>query len=291
MVDFQLSTTEIPAEAGLKSAQARYRVWESNSDPTLRVVWDLSEAVRRRSLWVRLAWQDVLLRYRRSLLGPFWLTLSMGLMVAALGIIYGDIFKVDMNEYLPFLTVSLLVWNLMQSCIGEGCQTFIEAEWIIRQINLPLSMFPLRVVCRNIIIFLHNVVIYLLVVVVFQIEIRWSTLIAIPALLLLLTNALWCAMLLGMLSARFRDLPQIVSSMLQIAFFATPVIWRAEIINNKLLVLLNPFYHFIELVRAPLLGHAPPRLSWFVVGGITLIGGAATLSFYRFLGHRIPYWV
>jgi ABC-type polysaccharide/polyol phosphate export permease len=288
VVKLQVGSSETLPEA---ESRIRYRVWQSNSDYTAWTIWDLSEAARRGSLWGRLAWQDVLLRYRRSALGPFWLTLSMGLMVGALGIIYGDLFKVDMNDYLPYLTVSLLIWNLIQSCISDGCQTFIEAEWIIRQINLPLSMFPFRVVCRNIIIFAHNLVIYLAILLIFPIHVGWVTLAAIPGLLLLLVNALWCSTLLGMLSARFRDLPQIVASILQIAFFATPVIWRVNLINNKLLVDLNPFYHFIELVRAPLLGQSATLVSWLVVAGITIVGCVSTFLFYRSHRTRIAFWI
>jgi ABC-type polysaccharide/polyol phosphate export permease len=117
------------------------------------------------------------------------------------------------------------------------------------------------------------------------------TLAAIPGLLLLLVNALWCSTLLGMLSARFRDLPQIVASILQIAFFATPVIWRVNLINNKLLVDLNPFYHFIELVRAPLLGQSATLVSWLVVAGITIFGSVGTFLFYRSHRTRIAFWI
>jgi ABC-type polysaccharide/polyol phosphate export permease len=152
-------------------------------------------------------------------------------------------------------------------------------------------MFPFRVVCRNIIIFAHNLVIYLAILLIFPIHVGWVTLAAIPGLLLLLVNALWCSTLLGMLSARFRDLPQIVASILQIAFFATPVIWRVNLINNKLLVDLNPFYHFIELVRAPLLGQSATLVSWLVVAGITIVGSVSTFLFYRSHRTRIAFWI
>lgn len=288
MVNLQLGSVGVPPQI---EARSRYRIWQSNTDPTEQAIWDASEAVRRSSLWGRLAWQDVLLRYRRSALGPFWLTLSMGLMIAALGVIYGDLFKVNRLEYLPYLTVSLLIWNLLQSSISDGCQTFIEAEWIIRQINIPLPIFPFRVVTRNLIIFAHNLVIYFVVILIYPVDMGWITLAAIPGLAALLANALWCSVLLGMLSARFRDLPQIVTSVLQIAFFATPVIWRVDLIENKMLVHLNPLYHFIEIVRAPLLGQSPDPSSWLVVGAITILGFGATFLFYHSFRTRIAFWV
>jgi ABC-type polysaccharide/polyol phosphate export permease len=225
------------------------------------------------------------------LIGPFWLTLSMAVMIGTIGIIYGEMFNIDRHDYLPYLTASLLVWGLISSCLSEGCQTFIEANWLIMQGNLPLSMFPFRVIWRNLVVFLHNAVIYLFVAVFFQIEPNWSTLAVVPGLLLLLVNALWCALLLGMLSARFRDLPQIISSLLQVLFFATPIIWRSDLIRTKILVNANPFYHFIELVRAPLLGKTPSTVSWLIAGAITALGVSGTLLFFRRFRTRIAFWV
>lgn len=247
--------------------------------------------MRRRSLWTRLAWQDVLLRYRRSWLGPFWLTLSMGVMIASLGIVYGDIFKVNMHDYLPYITVGLLVWGLISSSIADGCQTFIEAEWFIKQIDLPITMFAFRVIARNIIIFAHNCVIYVLVMAVLGVGFSWTALLAIPGLLILALNALCSSLLLGMLSARFRDLPQIVASVLQIAFFVTPVFWRPNLVSNDLVVMLNPFHHFIELVRAPLLGDAPALSSCLIAGALTVGGIALSLVFSRRFRSRVAFWV
>jgi ABC-type polysaccharide/polyol phosphate export permease len=215
----------------------------------------------------------------------------MGIMVGAMGLIYGELFKVDASSYLPYLAIGLLVWALISSCISEGCQTFIESQWLILQINVPLSTFPLRVIWRNLIVFLHNIVIYLLVVLIFGIKFKWITFAAIPALLLVFINAFWCAILLGMLSARFRDLPQIVVNMLQIAFFATPIFWHASLITTKIVVTANPFYHFIELIRAPLLGQAPALISWVVVGAVTVAGTGVTSLFFRRFRRRIAVWV
>ena len=270
----------------------RRHVWETTSNRTRSMIRDVSDAGRRWPLWVRLGWQDVLLRYRRSLLGPFWLTLSMGVMIATLGSIYGNILRLPMVEYLPFLATGLIVWGLISSLVSEGCQTFIESDWLIRQIDLPLAMFPLRVVWRNLIVFMHNVAIYLLLLVILPIHIRWNALSSILGLLVLLANGLWCGMLLGMISARFRDLPQIVSSLMQIAFFATPIIWSAEVLSgNTALVSGNPFFHLIEIVRAPLIGRPIAVRSWIAVAGISVVGWAVTLVVFRQFHRRISYWV
>lgn len=283
------TTTSISAVA---RPMIKRTVWEWDNNYTRSALDDIRLGLNYWPLWIRLGWQDVMLRYRRSMIGPFWLTISMGIMVFALGFFYGELFGMDIDRYLPFLTVGFLVWGLATSVLSEGCQTFIESEGFIRQIDLPLSMFPLRVVWRNLIIFLHNAVIYVVVVLVFDVTLSWSLPLVIPGLLLLLANAIWSATLLGILSARFRDLPQIVSSFLQVAFFITPIIWMPEAIPNRpLLVEGNPFYHFIELIRAPMLGHTPTLMNWSVVLAITFGGWAGTFLFYRRFHSRIAYWV
>lgn len=272
--------------------QNKKRTWEWNGDYTHLAIRDLTESLRLWPLWVRLGWQDVLLRYRRSILGPFWLTLSMGVMVFTLGLLYGGIFKIDINEYLPYLTIGLLVWGLINGVITEGCQVFIEADWLIRQVDLPLLMLPMRVVWRNLILFLHNIPIYLVVVIFFKIQISWFILLSIPGLLILLANAFWCSILLGMLSSRFRDLPQTVSTLLQVAFFVTPIIWTAEQAGRgRFLIQSNPFYHLIEMLRGPMLGQAPILINWEISIGIMLIGYIVTFFFYKRFQGRVAYWV
>lgn len=267
-------------------------IWETTEDRTAAMLWDISAALQRWPLWVRLGWQDVLLRYRRSVLGPFWLTLSMGVMIATLGVIYGDILRLPKVQYLPFLTTGVIVWGLISALVSEGCQSFIEADWLIRQIDLPMAMFPLRVVWRNLIVFVHNLSIYLLLLLILPVPIRPAALTAVPAVIVLLINGLWCGALLGMVSARFRDLPQIVSSLLQVAFFATPIIWSADALSGgTVLVSANPFYHLIEIVRAPLIGHPFPVRSWWIVCGISLAGWTVTVLVFRRFHRRISYWV
>ena len=270
----------------------RPRVWEWTGNYTQSMAQDLRLGLQYWPLWGRIGWQDVMLRYRRSLLGPFWLTISMGVMVFSLGFIYGDLFSMDVPRYLPFLTAGFLIWGFITATLNEGCQVFIESEGIIRQSDLPLSLFPLRATWRNLIILFHNALIYGIVVLWFPVPLNGSFWLLIPGLLVLTLNALWWITLLGMLSARFRDLPQIVASVLQVAFFVTPIIWMPESARHRpLIVDLNPFYHLIEILRAPMLGQMPSGLNWAVALTITGLGGGITLLFYRRFHCRIAYWI
>ena len=255
-------------------------------------VLDLANGARLVHSWVILGWHDIRLRYRRSKLGPFWLTISMGILVGALGTVYGALLRADNPGYIPHLALGLIYWGLISNLVTDGCTTFVRAQAIIREVNLPLSIHVYRVVWRNLLILCHNAVIFIVVAFVFSLPPSWVWFLALPGLLLVCATGVWVCLLLGLVSARFRDVPPIVSSIMRISFFLTPIIWMPEMWPHRATFLdANPFYHYLEVVRAPLLGRAPQCLSWLTVVGITIVGSLATLGVFRRFRRRIAYWV
>ncbi|QIK36721.1 ABC transporter permease [Caldichromatium japonicum] len=253
---------------------------------------DLRAGWAQRELWMTLGLQDVRQRYRRSKLGPFWITLSMAIMVLALGLLYGQIFGQDLHDYLPFLAAGFVIWNLIATLVNEGCQAFILAEGMIRQLNAPLSIYVYRVLWSALIGFAHNIWVFLLVAFWFGVRLDWHLLWVPVALFAILLNGFWAALFFGVLSARFRDVPLVISSLMQLLFFITPVIWRPEMLPGRALWLhLNPFYHLVEIMRAPLLGQAPALANWLPVILVTLGGWALATLFYSAYRWRIAYWV
>jgi ABC-2 type transport system permease protein/lipopolysaccharide transport system permease protein len=257
-----------------------------------KALHDIQSGWARRELWSTLGMHDVRQRYRRSTLGPFWITISLAVMVFALGLLYGQIFGQDLREYLPFIAVGFVIWNLISTLILKGCETFISAEGMIRQLNAPLSIYAYRQVWSAIISFAHNIWIFFAVGLWYGLEPSLSMLWAVPALLVILFNGFWVSILLGLLSARFRDIPLIVASIVQVVFFITPVIWRPEMLPGRaLLLVLNPLYHMVEIIRAPLLGSTPSIENWLAVILISVLGSALTLVFYSAYRWRIAYWI
>lgn len=253
---------------------------------------DIFNGLTRSPLWLALSWQDIRLRYRGSMLGPFWLSISMGVMVVSLGLVYSQIFKMELREYLPFLVTGLIVWQFISVMLMEACTCFTSADSLIRQIRQPYSIYVYRAIARNTIILAHNFVIYLLVALYFGIWPGVAFLEVFPALFLLVLNATWLGLFLGLLCARFRDITQIVNSLLQVIFFVTPIIWHPEMMKDRMvLVDINPFHHFLELVRGPLLGQEVALLSWQYAIGVTIIGWLVTFLFFRRFRARLAYWV
>lgn len=257
-----------------------------------KAVRDLREGLGRWQLWGYMGLHEIRQRYRRSMLGPFWITLSMGIMVVALGLLYGKIFKVEIADYLPFLTAGFVIWGLISTLITDGTRAFTGVEGFIRQMAAPLSVHVYRVVWSNLIIFAHNLLVFVAVALWFGVQPGWPLLLFPVALLLVVVNGVWFGILLGLLSARFRDIPLIVGSVVQVVFFITPVIWKPDMLPGRTLLLDgNPFFHLVEIVRGPLLGYVPSWENWLAAGVVTVVGWTVTLLFYTAYRWRIAYWV
>jgi lipopolysaccharide transport system permease protein len=255
-------------------------------------VEDLVTGLRRWRLPAALAWLDLRNRYRGSVLGPFWMTLSTGAMVLGLGLLYASLFKQPFEKFLPFVAVSLIIWNMIAQTVTDACTSLTSAEGIIRQMPLPYSVHVLRCVFRNALIAAHNLPLILIVFVACGLWPGTEAFGAIPGLLVLALNAFFAALLLGMLCARFRDIGPIVASVMQLGFFLTPVIWEPRLLQGSGdWLLLNPFYPMMEVVRGPLIEGGASLGVWLAAIAYTVVAGAVALAFFvRFRG-RIAFWV
>lgn len=253
---------------------------------------DLREGLARRELWLRFAVHDIKKRFRRSLLGPFWITITMGITVAALGFVFSSIFQQDISNFLPYLATGLIFWGFYTSVLNESGETYLAAASQMKNTPVPLSIYIYRTFARNVIILMHNMVIYLVVYALFIQTISWHYLLIIPGLLLFFANVFFASMIVAVVSARFRDIPIILTNVLQVVFFITPIFWDANLIKGKVVFIqLNYFYHLLQIVRAPLLGQAPEPLSWLFTGVVAVLAAGVAIRLYRRAYPRIPYWV
>jgi ABC-2 type transport system permease protein/lipopolysaccharide transport system permease protein len=276
-----MSTPSLAASAAV-SPRSRLR----------EAVTDLAEGLRQWELWSTLGWHDIRARYRRSIVGPFWLTLSMGVMIGGLAYLYAGLFGQNVEGYLPYVATGMIIFSLISTLITEGSGVFIGAASLILQLRAPLSLYVYQAIWRNLLIFAHNISIYVIVLVFAKIELGWNFFLAFIGLFLVLLNALWIGVTLGGLSARFRDVPPVVASIMQVAFFLTPIFWTPSALpGRQLFVHLNPFYYMVEVVRMPLLGQTPGLLIWLVVIGMNCVGALVAVAFYARYRARIAYWV
>lgn len=254
---------------------------------------DLFGGLQRWRLCVSLSWLDIKQRYRRAVLGPFWLTISMSVLVAALGTVYPLLFNQDVRSFLPFLAAGIIVWNFCTSTITESTTAFVHVEGLIKQGGMPLSVHLLRMIIRNSIINAHHIIVMCLVYIWQPSLLDLKMLLFIPGLALMLANFAWIAVVISILGTRFRDLPPIIANMLQVLFFLTPVMYRAESLPTQFsfIYLFNPLYYLIEVVREPMLGGAPPRHTYSILLLLALVGGGIAFALFRRMRARIPYWL
>lgn len=255
---------------------------------------DLKRSREKLYLALMLGWQDIRQRYRRSTLGPFWLTISMGVVISMIGIVFGQVLNTPMKEYLPFLATGIILWTCFSTSVIEGSTSFIDAQGMIRQLDLPLSLYPIRVIWRNVVICFHNLIILPLVFLIVGRGVTWDIFWLIPGFVVFSWNMLWVNLLLGTFCTRFRDMPQIVNSLIQVFFYVTPIIWMPGALSARsvnLLVDPNPVYHLVQLVRAPILGASPTMLNWTVSIVMAILGSCFALWFFGKYKKRIAYWL
>ena len=255
---------------------------------------DIIASIPHYRLISMLGWQSIRQRYRRSKLGAFWLTISMGILIGVIGFVFGTIFHAPMKEFLPFIAIGIILWNFISSIITESCTAFIDNESIIKQLYIPLPIYIASIAWKNIIILGHNIIILPIVLLVVAKTLHWFALLSIIGFLCILINVTWVALVLAICCARYRDLTQIVSNIIQLCFYLTPIIWMPNIISartNLNWLNINPIFHLFELVRAPLLGQLPTTINWTISIIIAIIGWMITLLIYNRYKYRIVYWL
>jgi ABC-type polysaccharide/polyol phosphate export permease len=254
---------------------------------------EITAIIRYFNMWSLLGWYDIKQRYRRSLIGPFWITISTGIMVGSIGLMFSTIFKSPIREFLPHFAMGQIMWLLISAQLTDACTMFVQYQSIIKQISVPLSVHILRKLWYNIILFLHNCLIIIIVLFVAGNGFSWESLYVIPALILIFILLFMLSVILGIVCTRFRDITQIVAVFLQLIYFFTPIFWMKKSLASKYswVTDLNPFYHMIELVRSPLLGVSPAAYHWIYL--LICVAVSAIMAFYflKRFRHRVAYWL
>lgn len=254
---------------------------------------DMLLGLRRYELWSTLGWRDVANRYRRAALGSLWIPLSMAVVAGVLGTLYSHIMQRPPAEYIPYLTAGFIIWNLLSGIIADGTNVFVSNAAAIKEIPAPLTIHIYRVIWKQIIIYIHNVIVFVAVSIYFG-NVNLATVPQLIAALVIITlNGLWISCLLGIVNARFRDFAHLVPTAMRLIFFVTPIIWYPQLLGGwrAYAVHLNPFYYFIDILRAPMLGVSTATSTWQVVVVITLLGSVTALPVYAYSRKKIAFWL
>ena len=249
---------------------------------------DLLGALRRHELWSTLAWHDVKRGNARTRIGVMWHTLSFLITVGILGFLYSTVFGQDARVYIPYLAAGFLVWRFISALTTEGVNSVIAGRGLLTQMRIPISVFPLRMVCHHVYLLGFNAVAFVLILALYRILVVPSPLLLLLGLLVVVCAGVATTLLFGVAAVFQRWLRNLIPSLMSLTFFVTPILWMPNMLAGgdgsgvgldlsggidvrTAVVLLNPFYYFVEIVRGPLLGHELPLAYWLIALGITVL--------------------
>jgi ABC-type polysaccharide/polyol phosphate export permease len=254
---------------------------------------DIVEGIENWRIWHLMGSAELRRRYARSRLGQFWLTLSTGILIGSLGLVWSVLWKMPVSEMMPYFAASMVIWTMLTGFIGDSTTVFTNGGRYFLNERMSFATAIDALLYQNILIFLHNAVIVILVFAAFQHPIGLQALLAIPGFCLAVLTAMWLSYVVAILCTRYRDLGQVVTSLLQIAFFVTPVLWKVDFIPEpyRKLISLNPFAIYLSIIRDPLLGEPVPLEHWVIAAAITVGGFLLSLPFIGRYHRRIVYWL
>lgn len=238
-----------------------------------------------------LAWSDMRHRYVRSLLGPFWMSLQMAIVVAVLGSVIGQMSNADMMARLPMLALSMTAWTFLNSVVLDATTALQNSASLIRDRALPPVIFLLQCTFRQGLFALHNACVPLLLWLLLTPHDLSGALAALPGLSLFVICTFGLSLVLGALATRYRDLKPIIESTLMLAFLASPVIWSADMINHRSTVMrLNPLTHLFAVWREPLAGgHVDATSVIYVLVALALLLCASVLTLVHL--RKAAFWI
>ncbi len=243
-------------------------------------------------IWMKLGYFDVKSRYRRTLFGPLWLTMNTALMIGCFGLIYGSLFGLDMSSYFPYVTLGIIFWYMISGVLTEGVVFFTSYKYLIQNMQINPSLMFLRLVSRQFLIFLHNILVFVFVAWFVGVSLTWQVVLVIPGMILLMLNLYCFCLSLGYLAARFRDVPPLINAMVSLLFLATPIMWYPELLADRaFLADYNPLTHYFNIVRDPLMGVGYNFHSLSVVLSLTVVGVLLAIICDRKYRQKLVYWL
>ncbi len=244
-------------------------------------------------VWVHMGVTDLTNRFAKSALGPLWIVLNLAMWVVGVGLVYAKLFNMEMREYLPFLTISFGVWGLLLATLTEGGQAFVMAEGYIKQFTYPKQIYLLRFLVNYMLVFSVSVIAFFVVAVIYERRIDFGTAWVLLGLLMLVLVSYAHVTIVSYLTARFRDLPHGIASLMQVLFFLTPIMFTPEKLAEKGLDIIyryNPLHYLIEIVRYPLMHAKAAPAEVYIASSIYLLL-IAIIAFFvaRNLDKRLVY--
>lgn len=260
----------------------------------MKLLEDIVKGLGRRKLWKRLAILELKTRYQGAYLGAFWILLALIIKVTALSVIYSMVLEKDFKSYVMFLALGVLTWNFIAACLVTSVMVFKKASHFMLQMEMPHSVFIFQNTYREVIsLLLYQLFAVPLVLFISGFDVVTLTwLWALLGYVLIILNGFFVSMWLGWAGIRFPDVQPMMASVVLILFLITPVLWPPpEQFADSLYFQLNPFYHLLELIRAPILHNTVPVLSIYVALGALVVNVLVCCLVYPKVKDKLVLWM
>ncbi|CAE6845110.1 ABC transporter permease [Paraburkholderia domus] len=250
-------------------------------------------AARLWRVWLHMGLQDLKGRFRSSILGPLWILINLSATMGAVGIIFGRLFHQPMQDFLPFLTLGLAIWGFMTSALTEGASSFVHAEGYIKQFSFPKVTYLYRAMVPYMVVFSVGLLVFFVVAIAYGRQFTLGSLWAIPGFLVFTLINFFHLIIVAHVGARYRDLPHLLTGLIQIAFYVTPVMYTVDMLKARglgFVYMMNPLYYLIEIIRYPLMnGAAPPTEVVGLALGYGALVGIIAIIVIKKMSARIVY--
>ncbi len=239
------------------------------------------------------AWFDTRCRYRRSKIGPLWETLSTLVLISGITFISSSVMGGTFRGEIVYVGSGIIVWSIISFAFINGSSAFISGSEIIKTTNLPIFLLVSKCTANILISFGHNSILYVIGLLLLDIHFGYNIVLIFLGIIIVFLNVQWVVFICALLSARFRDFEMIVKSLIQLAFFATPVFWDYELLppEKAYVIDFNVFFYFIEIIRLPVLNQIPPLHFYFITLTVTILGLLISLPVYRKYRSRVAFFV
>ena len=263
------------------------------SRETLLALSDIRSGWALRNSWWALSRQSITVSYRRTTLGPLWITIQQIAFVVGISLLYSQLFKVKSSDLVPLVAIGITFWGFLTSCITGAANNFIGQSQSIKSSTLPISFYVFSSVTQQFLIFLHSAIVLVPLVFVIDTTPRIICLVTVPlAILCAVLNGFSLGLWLGPLSARYRDISASIPIIIQLAMFLSPIFWSPTLLGGRAWIVdYNPIAWMIETFRSPILGGEPRFDLWIrliILTGINFALGVVVLHRVR---DKITYWI
>jgi lipopolysaccharide transport system permease protein len=232
-------------------------------------------------------------RYSRSRLGQFWVTLSTSIIIVSLGVVWSVLWGMPVSEMMPYFAASIVIWYFFTGILGDATTIFIKSQHYFINQKMSFATAISALIYQHFLALLHNALIIIVVFIIFRPPVGIGLFMVVPGLCLALIAGFWLSYVIAIICTRYRDVIQLLLSLLQVAFFVTPVLWKPDFLPDayRELLLLNPFAVYLSIVRDPIIGEPVLLPAWLIATTISVGGFFLALPFIGRFQSRIVYWL